>query len=151
MNAEPREFASAVILDTAGRLLFQKRDDVAGIVQPGNIGLFGGHRELNETFLQCVVREIQEEISYFVPADRFVRFLVYDGADLEIAGGWCRAEFFIVRDIPADALVVTEGSLRIVGQQDVTGILNDLTPYAQFAMNTFLDSPAIRSVHPKGP
>jgi 8-oxo-dGTP pyrophosphatase MutT (NUDIX family) len=33
------------------------------------IGLFGGHREGNETFLECVVREIYEEISHFLPSE----------------------------------------------------------------------------------
>jgi 8-oxo-dGTP pyrophosphatase MutT (NUDIX family) len=36
-------------------------------VNPGKIGFFGGHREYSETYLECVVREVHEEISYFVP------------------------------------------------------------------------------------
>jgi 8-oxo-dGTP pyrophosphatase MutT (NUDIX family) len=57
-----RETTGAIIIDTLGRYLFQLRDNVVGITNPGKIGLFGGHREDNETFLECIVREIHEEI-----------------------------------------------------------------------------------------
>ena len=53
-----REVAGAILIATSGRLLLQQRDDVAGILYPGMIGLFGGHREGAETFLECVVREV---------------------------------------------------------------------------------------------
>jgi ADP-ribose pyrophosphatase YjhB (NUDIX family) len=66
-----REITCAILIDTSGRLLVQRRDDVVGIVHAGKVGLFGGHREGDETFLECVVREIHEEICYFVPAERF--------------------------------------------------------------------------------
>jgi hypothetical protein len=35
-----RETASAVLIDTAGRLLLQQRDDIPGILFPGMVGLF---------------------------------------------------------------------------------------------------------------
>jgi 8-oxo-dGTP pyrophosphatase MutT (NUDIX family) len=43
-----------------------------GIVAPGKIGLFGGHREGNETFLECVVREVQEETGLALPREMAV-------------------------------------------------------------------------------
>jgi 8-oxo-dGTP diphosphatase len=51
-----------------GRFLLQQRDDITGIIHPGKVGLFGGHREGDEAYLECTAREICEEISYFVPA-----------------------------------------------------------------------------------
>jgi 8-oxo-dGTP diphosphatase len=63
-STKVREIAAAIVVDTSGRLLLQLRDDVPNILYPGKIGLFGGHREGNETFLDCVVREIHEELSY---------------------------------------------------------------------------------------
>jgi hypothetical protein len=42
-----REIACAIIVDAQGRFLLQQRDDVPGILQPGKVGLFGGHRENN--------------------------------------------------------------------------------------------------------
>jgi len=53
-----REIASTLLFDTAGRFLFQQRDNIAGITEPGKIGLFGGHKEANETFLECIAREV---------------------------------------------------------------------------------------------
>ena len=55
-----REIACAILIDTRRRFLLQQRDDIVGIVHPGKVGLFGGHREGDETFLKCVVREVHE-------------------------------------------------------------------------------------------
>jgi 8-oxo-dGTP diphosphatase len=43
------EVTGAVLIDMRGRFLFQRRDDVPGILSPGKIGLFGGHRKTGET------------------------------------------------------------------------------------------------------
>jgi 8-oxo-dGTP diphosphatase len=59
-----REFAPTIVLDDQDRFLVQQRDNIAGIFYPGKIGLFGGHREDDETFLDCAVRELHEELSY---------------------------------------------------------------------------------------
>jgi 8-oxo-dGTP diphosphatase len=67
MNASRhREIAAAIIIDTFGRFLLQQRDDIVGILHPGNVGLFGGHCEDDEAYLECIVREIHEELSYFI-------------------------------------------------------------------------------------
>jgi 8-oxo-dGTP diphosphatase len=59
-----REIAIAIVYDTEGRFLLQRRDNIPGIVHPGKLSLFGGHREAGETYTECVVRELQEELSY---------------------------------------------------------------------------------------
>ena len=64
-TAQHRQIGIAILIDSHGRFLLQQRDDIPGILHPGKIGLFGGHREGEETYLQCVVREIHEEIGYF--------------------------------------------------------------------------------------
>src|SRR5215468_6548023 len=71
MIPQHREVAAALLIDTRGRFLLQQRDNVPGILFPGKIGLFGGHREGDETFLECAVREVHEEISYFISPERF--------------------------------------------------------------------------------
>ena len=58
-----REIAAALLIDVNGNVLLQQRDNILHIIQPGKVGLFGGHREGEETFLECVVREIAEETS----------------------------------------------------------------------------------------
>ena len=139
MNApRHREIACALIIDTCGRFLLQQRDDIPGIVCPGMVGLFGGHREGDETFLQCVVREVHEEISYFVAPERFEHLVSYSGVDTDAEGGTLHGEFFIARDVPHEAMLVTEGSLLIAERDDVLPLMRRLAPSAQFAMSTFL-------------
>lgn len=138
MNASPhREIACAIVIESAGRFLLQQRDDVPGILHPGKVSLFGGHREGSETFLECVVREIHEEISYFVAPERFEYLASLDGGDIDANGGSLRAEFFIARDIPLERLTVTEGSLLIAEADKIIELANNLTPSARFALKAY--------------
>ena len=95
------EFASAILIDTLGRLLLQECDNFPGVLQPGTIGLFGGHREDNETYLQCVAREVHEEIRYFLPRESFEHPTSYDGKDIDCESGTVHGEFFVARGIPS--------------------------------------------------
>ncbi len=133
-----REIACAIIIDKFGRFLLQQRDDIVGIIHPGKVGLFGGHREGDETYLQCVVREIHEEISYFIAAEHFEYLASLNGMDVDVDGGTVSGEFFIARNIPADALAVTEGSLLIIKPSELIQIDSKLTPTARFAMKAYL-------------
>jgi 8-oxo-dGTP diphosphatase len=135
---QPREIACAILIDTFGRFLLQQRDDIIGILHPGKVSLFGGHREGDETYLECVAREIHEEISFFIPAKQFEFLVSFDGTDMDVEGGFVHGEFFIARDIPVNALVVTEGSLLIVKPDEIINIERKLTPSARFAMQAFL-------------
>src|SRR5262245_14080469 len=66
-----RETSGALLIDTEGNFLFQRRDDIPTILYPDKIALFGGHREKGETFLECIVREVGEEIGFHVPERAF--------------------------------------------------------------------------------
>ena len=132
-----REITGAILIDTSDRLLLQQRDDVAGILHPGKVGLFGGHREGDETFLECVVREIHEEISYFVPAERFEYLASLSGEDVDVEGGLLRAEFFVVSGIPVESLTITEGALLVARPEEVIKIDHKLAPSARFAIKAF--------------
>src|SRR5262245_18432480 len=114
-----REVAAALIIDNRGRFLLQQRDNVPGILFPGKIGLFGGHREGNETFLECVVREIHEEISFFIPPERFEHLASYRGSDPYIAGGTLWRELYLTRVVPEEALRMTERSLLLAEMDHV--------------------------------
>lgn len=139
MSTLRREIASAILIDTFGRFLLQQRDDIPGIYQPGKVGLFGGHREGDETYLQCVVREVREEIGYALPPGSFVFLKSYEGSDLDvIEGGTMHAEFFLARDIRIDSLVVTEGSLLVVRREELTDLEPKMAPSAFFGIKTLL-------------
>jgi 8-oxo-dGTP diphosphatase len=135
---QPREVAGALVIDTRGRFLLQQRDNVPGILFPGMIGLFGGHREGDETFLECVVREIHEELSFLIPPERFQHLASYRGTDPYSAGGTLWRELYVTSDVPVEALRVTEGSLLVVEIRDVSALLPRLTPSAHAAIREFL-------------
>jgi 8-oxo-dGTP pyrophosphatase MutT (NUDIX family) len=132
-----RETSGAILIDMCGRFLFQQRDDNPEILYPGMIGLFGGHREGEETFLECVVREIYEEISYFLPAERFVHLASYHRNDP--FGGTVHAEIFVANNVPVDELVITEGALLPVMPEEVAAVETRFSPSARFAMDAFLN------------
>lgn len=132
-----REIACAILIDSSGRFLLQQRDNVPGIVYPGHISLFGGHREAGETFLQCVVREIHEETSCFFPPERFEHLTNWSGSDPEVPSAMVQGEFFVLKDVPAERLHITEGSLLICQESELKSLEPKLTPSARFALNTF--------------
>ena len=138
MTSRHRDISFAILIDTQGRFLFQQRDDVPGIVAPGKIGLFGGHREGNETFLECVVREVEEETGLAVPRENFLHVASYRGPDVEVEGGWLSSECYVVGDVPADRVHVTEGSLLIAERADLARLAPKFAPLAVIAIEHFL-------------
>jgi 8-oxo-dGTP pyrophosphatase MutT (NUDIX family) len=100
------------------------------------LGLFGGHREEDETFLECVSREVREEISYLIPLDGFELLARY--ANTEPHVGSVRGEFFIARNIPSDSLKITEGSLHVATPDDLPSLMPRIAPPARTAITLFL-------------
>jgi 8-oxo-dGTP diphosphatase len=134
-----RDVACAVLIDTLGRFLLQQRDDIPGILHPGTVGFFGGHREDGESYLECVVREIKEEIGYSVPAERFEYLTDFTEPNVDGHGGSLYGKFFVARDIPTDGLIITEGSLLTVRREGVGAIEPKFSPTTRFVMNYFLN------------
>jgi 8-oxo-dGTP diphosphatase len=120
------EVASAVLIDMLGRFLFQRRDDVPGIVYPGKIGLFGGHCEAGETYLQCVVREVHEEVGYFLRPERFKFLGPYE--QLDPVHGRIRGELFVARQVPTGKLRITEGTLLVAERADLAALEPEFAP-----------------------
>jgi 8-oxo-dGTP diphosphatase len=137
-----REFSCALLLDLNGHFLLQQRDRVPHIVCPGMIALFGGHREGAETFLECVVRELHEELSYRVAPERFSHLGSYSGVDDEVQGGTVIRHYFVACDIPAAALTVTEGSLLMAKREDLVSLHDHFTPAAKAGLGIFLSARA---------
>lgn len=134
-----REGTSALLISTDGRLLMQLRDDLPHVSDPGKISLFGGRREGTESFLECVVREVHEEIGYYLPPERFELIGQYSGPDHLTPNGTLRGEVFLVRDVPVDRLRVTEGRLEIVAVNDLERINGVLARPAAYALAIFLN------------
>ena len=136
MTETSREVAAAILVGTCGRILLQQRDDVPGILYPGMIGLFGGHREGDETPLACAQREIEEEIGYRVPAEQleplFAMRMDYPENRTVIGS------YFVLRGVPVEGLVVTEGSLLAVAPSDLGNLMHRMTPSACLVARVFL-------------
>jgi len=133
MTDLPR-FAGALLFDTDGNLLLQQRDDKPGILHPGRIGLFGGHQEPGECPLECVVREVHEELSYFIPPHLFTHL----GTCSDDSTGQTRViELFVASALPVSALIVTEGTLTMVPRANVAALNGKLTPSAAAALNSY--------------
>ncbi len=134
------DFASAVLIDTQGRFLLQQRDNNPNILHPGMIGLFGGHREEGETFLECIVREVREEISYHVPPEQFA--FLGSRTSSELTGGIRRIDTFVARDIPSEAVRVTEGTLVVAGRAELLRLKPKIVPAVGVLLQRFLEDRA---------
>jgi 8-oxo-dGTP diphosphatase len=138
MTGPHREGTTAVLVSTDGRLLLQLRDNLPHVSDPGTISLFGGRREGDESFLECVVREIHEEIGYYLPPERFELIGCYSGPDYSTPNGTLAGEIFLARNVPVDKLAVTEGRLEIVAIDKLEHIHELLAPPATYALGIFL-------------
>jgi 8-oxo-dGTP diphosphatase len=141
-----REFTCAILLDTFGRFLLQQRDNVPGIVHPGKIGLFGGHREAGETYLQCIVREVHEELTYFLPPQRFKYVASYDATDTDPAGNAVmHGQFFVARGVPVERVIVKEGMLFIAELGELQALRHRLSPSGKAGLDAFLERSGLKT------
>lgn len=62
-EAKLREIVLIILEDEQGRVAMQLRSDIAGIVNPGRWGIFGGHMETGEEPAQAAQREVEEELT----------------------------------------------------------------------------------------
>lgn len=124
-------------MSSDGRLLMQLRDNLPHVSDPGKISLFGGRREGDESFLECVVREIHEEIGYYLPPERFELIGRYPGPDHSTPNGTLHGEIFLARNVPLDKLAVTVGHLEIVALDELEYIRDLLAPPATYALGIF--------------
>jgi len=133
-----REGSAAILISTDGRLLLQQRDDLPQVSDAGRIGLFGGRREGDESFLDCVVREVHEEIGVYLPPERFDLIERYVGPDHWTPNGIRHSEIFVAHDVPIDRLTITEGTLKIVALDELRHLHGLLAPFAKYALEIFL-------------
>ena len=133
-----REGTSAVLISTDGRLLFQLRDSVPYIPDPGKLDFFGGGREGDESFLDCVVREVREEMGFYLAPEKFEFIGRNVGPDHWAPDSILHNEIFLARGVPIERLTITEGSLRIVTFDELEHIQDLLAPSAKHALEAFL-------------
>jgi 8-oxo-dGTP pyrophosphatase MutT (NUDIX family) len=133
-----REGTSAILISKDGNFLFQLRDDLPGIPDPGKLDFFGGAREGNETFLDCVVREVYEEIGFHLAAEQLEFIGRHIGPDHWVPDGTLHNEVFLARGIPLEGLTISEGTLKIIAPDELRPIQDQLSASAQQALEMFL-------------
>jgi 8-oxo-dGTP diphosphatase len=72
MQETHRLIATAILVDDAGRLVFQLRDNLPTIGHPGHWGLFGGRVEAGESPRAAIVRELWEELGLRVDEQQLI-------------------------------------------------------------------------------
>jgi ADP-ribose pyrophosphatase YjhB (NUDIX family) len=81
--------ASAVVADSDGRILLQRRSD------SGNWALPGGVMDIGETLAGCAIREVREETGFDVRIERIVGIYSDPGHVFAYDDGEVRQEFSI--------------------------------------------------------
>ncbi len=103
---------SMAILYQNQNFLMQLRDDYEHIICPGQWGLFGGHLEQEETPQSGLVREVIEEINYFINKPTFFKSYNDDKAQRYI--------YFAALDQSLSKLELNEGQdLDLVSIQSI--------------------------------
>lgn len=101
-----KKWAGALLIDKAGKVILQKRDNNPNILNSGKITLFGGGAEEGETIEDCLKREINEETG--IEIANYVFLGLYKKRQIS-HGDDCDCYVYIVRDINIDKIVVSEG------------------------------------------
>jgi 8-oxo-dGTP pyrophosphatase MutT (NUDIX family) len=132
-------FSGVVLVDPAGRVLLQERDEHPRI-DPEKWGLVGGHVDPGEDFEPAAYRELEEETGVRLPAgtlELFGEFVVdHRGA----YGTWDRMQVFVAASDLSDADIdCREGRQIVFVEPDVARGL-DLTAGATDIVPAFLDS-----------
>jgi len=112
MAHSPVEVAIA-ILHRDHRFLMQLRDNIPGIIHPGQWGFFGGHLDPGETPEGAMWRELKEEINYTPP--QLTLFKVYQDDPHVI-----RHVYEAPLIVPLDQLELNEGwDLGLLTLEDI--------------------------------
>lgn len=131
------EHAVAAIIETSdGRYLLQHRDDKPEIFYPGHWGCFGGAVENNESYIETLRREMDEELMLDIDkykVNYFTKFSFdFSFADIGIVE---RHYYHIdIQDQDIDEYVIREGKeFKLFSFEEL--FLNDYSlPYDDYAL-----------------
>lgn len=135
----PADAVGAIMVTPDRRFLMQRRDDIPQIWYPGAWGLFGGGVDPGETELDCLRRELQEEIGFVLAeATFFTRFHF----DFGFAGAPTVFRSYFEVPITADAvagLQLREGRDMGLIEADRVLHLPDVVGYDQFGLYLYIN------------
>jgi 8-oxo-dGTP pyrophosphatase MutT (NUDIX family) len=150
--AEPghRRFSGVVLVDGAGQVLLQERDEHAPI-DPEKWGLCGGHVEPGEDFETAAYRELEEETGVRLPPGTLGRFGEFVVDHRGAHGTWDVMQVFVASTGLTDADIDCQEGRRIVfvGPDVARGL--DLTSAATDIVPVLLSSDAYATMAARHP
>jgi len=130
------QYSGVLIKTTDNKLLLQQRDHTFGIVNPGKLAIFGGSVEEDESFEDCAIREIREEVGLVVRSSQLKILGIY--SDPVPLKGEVESYIFLVEDVDKSKLVLTEGEsiFELDPNEDLTNL--NLVPLCRRALVDYL-------------
>lgn len=114
---QTKKGTSIIFVNSKGSVLLFLRDDKSSIPYPGCWDILGGNVEENETPLECIVREMKEEIEFNLDIKKLKLFNRYNLPDRTEYTYW-KHEDFRISDI-----VLHEGQyLKWFTEQEITNM-----------------------------
>lgn len=129
--------AGAVMIATDGSLLLQRRDNIPNISSPNMLGIFGGHVEENESYLEAAIREIEEETGYRATPDE-MQFLI-EFENKYPMSNTMKGIFYLLENIDQSKLKITEGVLEVISIEDIPNHFHEIVPTTCFALSVYLN------------
>lgn len=123
--------SGALIQTTNGKYIFQKRTNDDPKI-PGTLSTFGGKLEYEESYSDCIIRELKEELDIDVYESQ-IRLVAY--ADNHEADGRKYA-IFMVHDVDINKITLSEGE-AVVELDSLQDVLNqNPAPYIKRFLET---------------
>ncbi len=113
LNTKNRTEVSAGLIFRDGKLLITQRHADAHL---GGLWEFpGGKREANETFEQCLVRELREELGVEISVVELIEELTHDYAEKSV-----RLKFFICKLLSGEPQPIDCAAVKWVARDELT-------------------------------
>lgn len=106
MERRPKFWAGGFLFDAQARKILLHLRDHQTPFNPDLWAFFGGLNEGDESFGECFVRELHEEIGLQVEPHRVIYLRDYARATVALH----RAVFYVLSDVPSERLTLGEGA-----------------------------------------
>lgn len=144
-DPDARTFAGVILVDRAGCILLQERDEHPRI-DPDKWGLCGGHVEPGEGFEEAAFRELEEETGVRLPPGTLTLVGEFVVDHRHAYGTWDRMAVFVAGIDLTDADIDCREGRQIVFVDPATARGLPLTHAAADVVPAFLESALYRSL-----
>ena len=135
-----RSYVGALLVDTNGKLIAQQRDDKPGITNPSMVSLFGGTSHEDESPIETLHRELQEELELEVSSNNLLLQTVKHENGTNVA-----CSIYIVTGVDAEKLELHEGAGFAMGTPEEL-LSRPVTSVTQQAIEAFINAQSSVSI-----